>query len=166
MRCKLVKLSKLSGNKASIYSIVLNDEKETLLDKFVKESSNSFLSETKDILMRLKTIGHKTGARATFFKEFEGKPGDGVCALYDKPNSKLRLYCIKYGTQIIIIGNGGPKSKLIKALQEDDKLKEENYFLRWLSDQITTKIINRDIKYSSDHLDFLGDLDFQDDETE
>ncbi len=165
MRCRLVKLSRFSGKAASVYSIVLNNEKETLFDKFIRENSYSFLSETKNILMRLKTIGHKTGARVTYFKEFEGKPGDGVCALYDEPGSNLRLYCIKYGTQIIIVGNGGPKSKLIKALQEDDKLKEENYFLRWLSDQITTKIINRDIKYSDNYLDFIGNLEFQDDET-
>jgi len=162
MRCRLVKLSKFSGNKASVYSIILNNETETLLDKFLKENSNLHISETKDILKRLMTIGHKTGARTTFFKEFEGKLGDGVCALYDEPNSHLRLYCIKYGTQIIIIGNGGPKSKSIKALQEDDKLKEENYFLRWLSGQITEKIIDQDIKYSNDYLDFLGDLEFQD----
>lgn len=166
MRCRLVKLSRFSGKGASVYSIVLNDEKETLLDKFIRENSFLFLSETKDILMRLKTIGHKTGARVNYFKEYEGKLGDGVCALYDEPGSNLRLYCIKYGTQIIIIGNGGPKLKSIRALQEDDKLKEENYFLRWLSDQITTKIIDRDIKYSDNHLDFIGDLEFQDDETE
>lgn len=166
MRCRLVKLSKFSGNGASIYSIVLNNEKETLLDKFIKENSYSFLSETKNILMRLRTIGHKTGARIGFFKKFEGKPGDGVCALYDEPDSNLRLYCIIYGTQIIVVGNGGPKSKSIRALQEDYKLKEENYFLRWLSDQITTKIIDGDIKFSDNHLDFLGDLEFQDDETE
>jgi hypothetical protein len=164
MKCKLVKLYRFSGNKASVYSIILNDEKETLLDKFILENRNTFLSEIKDILMRLRTIGQKTGARIDYFKLFEGNPGDGVCALYDDVDSKLRLYCIRYGSQLIIAGNGGPKPKTIHALQEDGKLTDENYFLRWLSGEITTRIKEKEICYINDFLDFSGDLEFQDDE--
>jgi hypothetical protein len=43
----------------------------------------------------------------------EGKYGDGVSALFDKPKYKLRLYCIRYGTQIIIVGWGGEKRQCI-----------------------------------------------------
>jgi len=166
MRCKLVKLSRFSGNKASIYSIILNDEQETLLDKFIYENKNLFLGEIIDILKRLITIGQKTGARIDYFKLFEGKPGDGVCALYDDDDSNLRLYCIRYGTQLVVVGNGGPKPKSIRALQEDDKLTDENYFLKWLSSEITTRIKEREICYTNDFLDFSGDLEFQDDETD
>ena len=140
MKCKLVKLSKFSGNKASIYSVILNDEQETLLDKFISENKDTFLGEIKDILKRLRAIGQKTGARIEYFKLFEGKPGDGVCALYDDQDSNLRLYCIRYGTQLVIAGNGGPKPKTIQAFQDDEKLTDENYFLRWLSNEITKKI--------------------------
>lgn len=164
MRCRLVKLTQFSGESASVYSVIINDEQETLLDKFIRENKISFISETKDIVMRLRTIGQKTGARVSFFKEFEGAPGDGVCALYDDPDSNLRLYCIRYGTQLIVLGNGGPKAKSIHAFQEDTKLKEENYFLRWLSSQITKRIKDKDIVYINDYLDFSGDLEFEDDE--
>jgi hypothetical protein len=164
MKYKLVKLRNLSGNKASIYSIVQNDETESFLEKFVKENQISFIDETKNILMRLKSIGHKTGARGTFFKSFEGYPGDGVCALYDEPESNLRLYCILYGTQLVVVGNGGPKPKEIRAFQEDDKLTDENYFLRWLSGEITNRIKDKEISYTNDYLDFTGNLEFQDDE--
>ena len=164
MKYKLVKLSTLSGNKASIYSVIQDDETETFLDKFVKENKNSSLSEIKNILMRLKSIGHKTGARENFFKTFEGYPGDGVCALYDEPKSKLRLYCIRFGTQLVVVGNGGPKAKTIRAFQANDKLKEENYFLRWLSVEITSRIKDKEIIYINDPLDFSGNLEFQDHE--
>ncbi|MFO7924341.1 MAG: hypothetical protein R6U58_11680 [Bacteroidales bacterium] len=157
----MVKLDKLSGKSASIYSVVIDDEQETLLDKFLKEYSISFKNETFDILKRLKTIGHKTGARAHFFKEREGRPGDGVCALYDDPDSNLRLYCIRYGTQIVVVGRGGYKAKLIRAFQENKTLKEANYFLRQLSIQITERIKENDIIYINDHLDFEGDLEFE-----
>ena len=162
MKCRLVKIDSLSGSKASVYSVSLEEEKETLLEKFVRENKNSFLSETKDILARLKTIGHITGARIQYFKEFEGKPGDGVCALYDNPDSKLRLYCIIFGTQLLIVGGGGPKQKNISAFQEDEKLKDENYFLRWLSAQITQRIKDKETTFENDYLDFSGDLEFHD----
>ena len=162
MKCKLVKLLNFTGDEASIYSVVLDDEKETLFENFIKENKNSFSSEIKDILIRLETIGHKTGARESFFKHYEGAQGDGVCALYDKPNNNLRLYCIRYATQILILGSGGPKN--VRALQEDKKLTQENYFLRWLSKQITERIRNKEIEYINDCHDFSGNLNFQDDE--
>ena len=162
MKCRLVKLQNLSGNKASIYSVVLNDDQRTLFDNFIEESKGSFLSEIKDIAVRLRTIGHKTGARESFFKHFEGRPGDGVCALYDLPDKSLRLYCIRYGSQIVILGGGGPKN--VRTLQEDEKLSEENFFLRWLSEQITERIMDKEIIFTNSGLDFSGDLEFNDDE--
>lgn len=161
MKYRLVKLSNLSGNKASVYSIILDKEQETIFDKFIKENIVSFEEEVKNIIARLKTIGKSTGVRDSFVKPNEGVLGDGVCALYDNPNKKLRLYCIKYGTQLIIVGGGGQKN--VRALQEDDKLKKENYFLREVSAQITERIKDKEIKYINNYLDFEGDLSFQDD---
>lgn len=166
MRYKIVKIPQLSGKKATIYSVIRHGEQESFLEKFVKENKDLFLSETKDILKRLWTIGHLTGARIGFFKHDEGVPGDGVCALFDEEQSNLRLYCIRYGTQIIILGNGGPKPKNIRALQLDDKLRETNYFLRWLSGEITTRIKNREIIYIGEYQDFTGDFEFENDENE
>lgn len=164
MKFSLIKLNKLSGNGASIYAIQHKGETETSLDKFILENLNSFKSETNDIVQRLSSIGNKTGARAQFFKENEGKPGDGVCALYDAPDSHLRLYCIRYGTQIIVIGGGGHKPKTMRALQEDEKLKAENYFLRELSSQIMKKIRKKDIEFTNGGFDFKGDLEFESEE--
>ena len=140
MKYKIIKINNISGKEASVYSIILNNEEETLLNKFVKENEISFKSETKDILKRLYSIGHTTGARIQFFKEWEGKPGDGVCALFDIPTSNLRLYCIYFGSQLIVVGSGGHKPKDIRTLQQDDKLKAENYLLREISVQITQRI--------------------------
>jgi hypothetical protein len=161
MKLSLKKLDTISGKGASIYAIQVEGETETSLGKFIAENSASFKSETNDIVRRLNSIGLKTGARPQFFKENEGAPGDGVCALYDDPDSHLRLYCIRYGTQIIVVGGGGHKPKTKRALQEDEKLKEENYFLRWLSSQITQRIKDKEIWYTNDHFDFNGDLEFE-----
>ena len=160
---KLVKIFQLSGSHCSIYSVLrTGDESKTLLDRFIEENSISFKSETKELISRLYTMGHKTGARVHFFKDHEGNPGDGVCALYDREGSNLRLYCIRYGTQLVIVGGGGHKPKNIRALQEDDKLKKENYFLRELSANILARIKEKEIWFSDDDLDFIGNLCFND----
>ena len=164
MKFSLIKLNRLSKNGASIYAIQFEGEAETSLDKFIMENSDSFKSETNDIVQRLRTIGHKTGARTQFFKENEGNPGDGVCALYDNPGSHLRLYCIRFGSQLIVIGGGGHKPKTIRALQEDQKLKEENYFLRELSSLIMKRIRHKDIEFINGGFDFKGDLEFESEE--
>jgi len=62
--------------------------------------------------------------------------------------------------QLIIVGGGGHKPKTISALQEDEKLKGENYFLRELSALITERIKEKEIKFSDDDLDFIGNLEF------
>jgi len=166
MKCKIVKLESLSGEMASIYSVVLNDEKHTLFENFIFEHINSFKTELSDILKRLRTIGNKTGAREIFFKPDEGKPGDGVCALYDVPNKKLRLYCIRYGTTNIILGGGGEKPKNIRKLQDSKKLKDANYILREISEEITLRIKSREILFSYESDDLTGNLEFNTDDDE
>lgn len=161
MKCKLKKIPHLSGNKASIYSVVMDGDTKTLYEIFLAENYNSHLSEITQINKIIQVIGNKTGAIDGFFKDKEGRKGDNIYALYDLPKYKLRLYCIKYGSQIIILGGGGPKSKKTKALQDDPKLKTENYFLRWLSRQINVRL-NSDILISDDGLDLIGDLEFKD----
>ena len=162
MNYKLLKLDKFSGSEASVYTIMLIDEGVSLLERFVSENSISHKDETKDILARLITIGHKTGAREQFFKFKEGKPGDGVVALYDKPDSNLRLYCIRYGSLIVIVGGGGYKPKSISALQEDPKLTAENAILLKVSKDIQNRTKERAIKFINDGMDFEGDIEFID----
>lgn len=166
MKYKIVKLSKYSGSKASLYTILLEDEQKTLFDRFLEENKNSFLSELKNIVARLNTIGHDTGAREQFFKLKEGKPGDLVCALFDVPDSNLRLYCIRYGSLLVILGGGGYKPKGMAAFQEDKKLQEENYFLRQISSDIKQRMADDEIFFTDDYMDFEGNLIFNDDEDE
>lgn len=164
MKYKLVKISKFSGNEASVYTLLTENEQgefqNSLFDIFINENKTLYLSEIKNIFLRLRAIGNDTGARESFFKTKEGVPGDGVCALYDSPSKKLRLYCIRYGSELIILGGGGPKN--VRALQDDEKLEKENYFLRWISSRITECRQNGDLSFSTDFMDFEGDLIIED----
>ena len=163
MNFKLVKLPKLSGDEASIYSIFLFEQNKTLFDIFIEENKNSFISELNDILSRLKVMGETTGARIEYFKEHEGNPGDSVCALYDDPDKNLRLYCIRYGSLIQILGGGGHKPKSISSLQDDKKLKSENYLMRKIAAEINRRIKDNEIEFTDDYKDFLGNLEFYED---
>lgn len=160
MKYQLVKLEELSGKQTSVYSLLIDDETITLFERFIIENNNSFKSEITDIIKRLNTIAHKEGAREHFFKINEGKPGDLVCALYDKPNSNLRLYCIRYGTSLIILGGGGHKPKTIKALQENEKLTYENAILVALSKEICKRQKDKEITFTNNFCDFEGDFEF------
>jgi putative component of toxin-antitoxin plasmid stabilization module len=164
MNFKIVKLNNLSGECASVYSVFDNESEKTLFEIFIEENKSLFLSELKDISSRLRVIGHKTGAREQFFKHNEGILGDGICALYDDPQKNLRLYCIRYGTTIVILGGGGSKPKSIRKFQESSKLEYENYILRELSAKITDRIRNREIWFSDDYKEILGNLEFNDEE--
>ena len=64
MNCKLKKIIELSGNKASIYSVIIENEQKTLFEIFLEENIISFKSEIENILKRLEIIGKKTGTRA------------------------------------------------------------------------------------------------------
>lgn len=157
MDCRLVKLENISGDEASIYSILMEDD-NTLFDRFIIENKSLFKSEILNLYQRLITIGHKTGVRDQYFRKNEGAVGDEIWAFYDIPNSKLRLYIIYFNKQLIIVGGGGPKN--VRALQEDDKLKSENYFLRGLSRAINQRIRDQEVRYINEGLDFEGDLEF------
>jgi hypothetical protein len=160
---EIVRLTKFSGNKASVYAIKILGEEITLFSKFTDKYKNSFKSEITEIYKILDLIGKTTGAREQFFVLNEGEPGDGICALHDE-KKKLRLYCIRYGMCLIILGGGGYKSKKLRAFQEDEKLKRENYLLREISKRITNRIRNREIIFIEGGKEFSGNIIFKSDE--
>jgi hypothetical protein len=156
MNFEIVELEEFSGNKTAIYSIVIDNEALTLFDIFVEENENTFSDEIQSITDRLEIIGKITGAREHYFKINEGSLGDGLCALYDIPEKNLRLYCIKYGSTCILLGGGGFKN--VRALQDDEKLKKENYLLRKISKMITKALIDGDLEWSKNGMGFMGNM--------
>jgi hypothetical protein len=118
----------------------------------------------KLIINKIQQIGHTTGARANFFKLDEGKPGDGVCALYDDQDSRLRLYCIRYGSVAIILGGGGPKPPGVRTWQQDGQLKTEAERMIQVSKDIIERIEAGDLKWSADGTALLGNLKISDNE--
>lgn len=150
MKFEIVELDDFSGPKATIYSVRIDDEEDTIFEKFLEENKDKFEVEVLDILERLDLICFEHGARRRHFKENEGGLGDLICALYDSPAANLRLYCIRLGSAVIILGGGGHKPKTIRALQEDIKLTQENYLLREISKQLRLRMKDGEIFWLND----------------
>lgn len=89
----------------------------------------------------------------------EGTPGDGVCALYDIPNKRLRLYCIVYGTVAVILGGGGIKR--VRVWQDDEFLRKHAELMIRISRIISLRIKEGDIKISDDG--FTGNIKINED---
>lgn len=139
-------------------------EDETLFDKFVDEYKVEFKNEVKDIIKTIYQIGHTTGARSSFFKLHEGKPGDFVCALFDVPEKNLRLYCIRFGMLTVIFGSGGEKPEGVRAWQDDEKLSKEANLMIKYSNDILHRIDEGDLYWSKDGTELLGNLKNYDNE--
>jgi hypothetical protein len=157
---EILKLTNFSGNAASVYVVRMLNNNVTVFEKFILENKHEFKSEIKDIVNRLYVIGKRTGARGDYFKLNEGNPGDGVVALFDRPKNKLRLYCIRYGMNLIILGGGGPKPKNIVSFQDNEKLKNENYMMREVSKKIKERTVEKDITFINEGKDLNGNLLF------
>lgn len=166
MNYEIVELEEFSGTGATVYSVILEGDSLTLFEHFVIENKPAFRAEVKQIISRLYEMGHFTGAREKFFKTKEGVPGDGVCALYDDPDSKLRLYCIRYGNVAIILGDGGPKLPGVIAWQDDEKLTQEAETMKQISIDIIQRLQEGELEWSSDGSQLLGNLNFTQDEDE
>ena len=162
MNYEIVELAQFSGNKTTVYSVILEGDNKTLFDHFVLENATNHKNEVKFIVNRIKEIGKTTGARLGYFKPDEGKLGDGVCALYDDPDNNLRLYCIRYSSVAIILGGGGIKD--VRAWQENEKLSLEATRMIQVSSDIMQRLKEGDLKWSPDGCRLEGNLTISDDE--
>jgi hypothetical protein len=157
VKSKLVYLTHLSGDKASVYSIMTDEKKGVFLDHFIEEYKSDHTQDLLNIIGRLKSIGNTAGALAIYFKQDEGLEWDDlVCALYDIPDKHLRLYCIRLNENIIVVGNGGPKN--VRAWQEDAKLSKEVKEMMHYSKIIRTKLKDGSLRIAAQGLRFEGDL--------
>lgn len=165
MRFEIVEIEELSGDACKIYSIIEDGSADTLFDEFLEEMDVDHSSDVDTLWDKLRFIGKEGGARIQFFRENEGKPGDGVVALLNASRFPLRLYCIRFGSVLLILGGGGYKDRSIRAWQDDEKLRKAAIRMEQISSVITVRIRNREILIGPDG-SLSGDLVFEDQDIE
>jgi hypothetical protein len=165
MKFELKEIQQLTGQRCKIYSVLMEGDEKTLFEQFIAENKDNFPEAADDIYASLMAIGRRHGARDYYFRpKKEGKLGDGVEALFDVPNAHLRLYAIKYGGVLLVLGGGGHKPKDIRAFQEDPKLTKENYLVRKIAATLYEAIKNRDLRWNRQGDNFEGQLQFDSDD--
>ncbi len=142
MGFEIVEMKELSGDKAHIYSVILNGEEDTLLEQFFNENS-SHKKLLDKMLIKIKTMADKTGCLRQFFKDGEGRLGDGVVALAVQ---NLRLYGIYFNSTVVLLGSGGIKN--VRAYQDDPILNKKAEQVKSIASEINRAIINKDFKVS------------------
>ncbi len=158
MDFEIVELENLSGGKAVVYSVLEIGCDCNLFIQFIHLFFTDYQREVSKITNRIKTMGEKTGAVEHFFKLYEGLFCDGVCAIFDDPVKKLRLFCIRYGNGTIIIGSGGPKT--VQKWQQCPVLSKAANQMIEVAQKLNTRIRNGEINFSQNRL--VGNLIFQD----
>lgn len=161
MNFTIEEIEQLSGKKAKIYTVRIDDNELTLFEEFLATNEELYNTEITNILDRLKVIG-KRGAFDSFFKLNEGKPGDGLVALFEVPTKKFRLYLIKYSESYIILGSGGVKN--VRTWQDDLVLNQENKRLQHISKRITERMKEGELTWSDSEFSLIGNFNFNDDE--
>lgn len=67
MKFRIQKLEQFTGEQAGIYSIFLEDEQQTMFERFLKENVSLFKSEIIDITQRIKAINEKNRCQRAIF---------------------------------------------------------------------------------------------------
>ena len=142
MGFEIVEMKELSGDKAHIYSVILNGDGDTLLEQFFNENSSQE-KLLKKMLIKIKTMADKTGCLRQFFKDGEGRLGDGVVALAVQ---NLRLYGIYFNSTVVLLGSGGIKN--VRAYQDDPVLNKKAEQVKSIASEINRAIINKEFKVS------------------
>lgn len=162
MGFRIVEIEELSGPACKIYSVAFDgDGGDTLFDEFLDRLEADYSKELDELWASLAFMGREGGARIQFFRENEGEPGDGVVALLKESGYPLRLYAIKYGTILLILGSGGYKDPNIAAWQDDAILTKHATEIIHISAKITERIKEKDITIGPDGT-LTGDLYFED----
>lgn len=107
------------GSKAKIYSVFVDGSEEDEFSKFLKVFYPSHKQQIEHLAEKIKEIAGRFGIREIFFKD------QGIGAVYRFKNLKddktdIRLYCIKWGSNLLILGGGGTKN--VRTWQEDPVL--------------------------------------------
>jgi hypothetical protein len=160
MGFRIVEIEELSGPECKIYSIAYDGDGEyTLFDEFLDRMEKDFPDDVAEIWSKLEFMGREGGARIQFFRENEGVPGDGVVALLKEQDFPIRLYAIRYGSILLVLGSGGYKN--VAAWQEDDILSLHATEMMRISALIMERIKEKDITICPDG-SMKGDLYFED----
>lgn len=143
-----------SGRICNLYTIQIQNEPENEFEKFLNDPEIKSSEDFLPLLAHIENISNELGAREHYFKKKESKYLDNVEAL---PRGEIRLYCMRFGNAILILGSGGIKRT--RTTQEDHKLSRSIDVLAYADKKIYERILSKEIQAIGNVL--IGDLNFE-----
>lgn len=160
----------LIGRKIIVYSIreiyedgTFDSQNET--QKFFSSIKSSYIADYNVFKAVLKNILNKSGAQKKFFRDETNADCLYLYALINNDDEnrhysgELRLFCLNFGNDKLILGNGGIKKT--RTFNEDPKLNTIARILQKLCLEIIEKEKNGDIWWENGELKSLTNLNFQ-----
>lgn len=147
MGFEITEITDFSGDKARIYSVLLDGESSTLLEQFFEENQHHE-KDLKRMLYKIKSMSDHTGCKREFFKEGEGNFADGVVALRV---GRLRLYGLYLNSTVILFGSGGYKN--VRTYQEAPALNAKVEQMKKIAFFINKGIKERTIRVKEGFID-------------
>ncbi len=119
---QLEELEDLSGTKVTYYTVRFEGREHNELEDFiVRHQANAKIrDEFADLLRWMQRIGNRTGAQPRYFRH-EGKafalpPAAGLLEI--KYTENLRLYCLPVSEGLVVLFNGGVKTKTARTADD------------------------------------------------
>lgn len=137
------------GRKAKFYAVQLVDKQENEFDLFVAKYTDpnsagycqDFADKVDLILDTIEAMADEFGAYDRFFKD-EGSNSVYRFRIKDDDTYPLRSYCLKYGKQVIVLGNGDKKDLNTVTYQDKDELYDAVKILRAVDKTLEDNGIN------------------------
>lgn len=147
MDFEIREMKNFTGAKARVYSVILDGEKNTLLEQFFNENVE-YIDDIKKVLYKIYVMTHDTGCRKSYFKEGEGAWADGMVAL--QGTGHLRLYGIYFHDAVILLGSGGHKPPGVAAYEDYPPLNAKAQQMRTIAKEIYRMITEKELKVHED----------------
>ena len=110
------------GRKAKIYSIQFDGEEKHEFEKFLEKSEVQNHPDFQALRKKLKEMYNKRGLLEDYFIPEDDRCLHPEISRIDYGTGKLRLYCIRWDDNLLIVGGGGVKPDDIRFWQEDTVL--------------------------------------------
>ena len=141
-------------DRVTYYSVKLENKEVNEFEDFIlKHQDNKNLeNEFDDILSWLEVMGEEHGAKQHLFRNEMKADALPPSAQYLKIiyHENLRLYCMRISTQIVILFNGGVKSKKARTAQDCPSVKPHFVLANILAGKIEKLITDKELTYSND----------------
>lgn len=152
------------------YSVSLDEDEQTLYDKFVEKHTNENIDKLYHIQKWLQVIGKKYGAQQRFFRNEAqyadasalppiGKDREPYYVEFGKKKANnLRLYCLRANANVVFLFNGDIKTA--KKAQDCPNVKSHFELANALTKAIDQAFRNKEIRWIQDYSLITCDEDF------